>query len=83
MDRLPTDNLERALIEIDLFRLSFRTKVKKIKNREADVTLANSNWSPLTAIAHHIMSCHYSKILAAIELHYTESQALVLISSRS
>ena len=73
MDRLLTDNLERALIEIDLFQLNFRAKVKNIKNREADVTLANSNWSPLTAIAHYIMSCHYSKILAATGLHYTES----------
>ena len=70
MDRLLTDNLERALIEIILFLLNFRTKVKNVKNREADATLANSNWSPFTAIAHHIMSCHYSKILAASELHF-------------
>ena len=97
VDRLPTDNLERALIEIDLFRLNFRAKVKNIKSRDdvepqlfaffpshcpmffcpkfslklsKGVTLANSNWSPFTAIAHHIMSCHYSKIFAATELHF-------------
>ena len=60
MDRLPTDNLERALIEIDLFRLNFRAKVKNIKSRD-DVEPQLFAFSPLIVqcffVPNFLLSC--------------------------